>query len=245
MNDQVPRIAIPEPTSTESDYNQRSWPQYAQAVEACGAIAVPVSLSESPANVAKLVASCSGVLLPGSPADVNPQKYGQDAIPECAAADPAREAVDELLLQDAFNLHKPLLCICYGTQSLNVWKGGTLAQDLVTSINHKAGREIVEAHPVAIPDGTEHFKDFVPEIIVNSSHHQAIAIPGDGLDVIATAPDGTIEAIEQPGEHFVLGVQWHPERTFSANSASKAIFHDFVQAVRDWKPREIRESVAR
>jgi len=245
MTDQSPRIAIPEPTSTEPDYNQRSWPQYAQAVEACGAVAVPVPLSESPANVAKLVATCSGVLLPGSPADVNPQKYGQNAVPECAAADSPREAVDELLLQDAFNLHKPLLCICYGTQSLNVWKGGTLTQHLTTGIDHKAGRLIAEAHPVAISEETEHLKAFIPSIMVNSSHHQAIATPGDGLDVIATAPDGTVEAVEQRGQHFVLGVQWHPERTFSGSLASQAIFRDFVDTARAWKPREIRESVSR
>ena len=184
-------------------------------------------------------------MLPGSPADVNPQKYGQDAVPECAAADAPREAVDELLLQDAFNLHKPLLCICYGTQSLNVWKGGTLAQHLATGIDHKAGRLVAEAHPVAISEATEHLKAFTPSIMVNSSHHQAIAIPGDGLDVIATAPDGTVEAVEQRGQHFVLGVQWHPERTFSGSPASQAIFRDFVDAARAWKPREIRESVSR
>jgi len=240
-----PRIAIPEPTSTEPDYNERSWPQYARAVEACGGVAVPVSLSESPATVAKLVATCSGVLLPGSPADVNPQKYGQAAIPECAAADGAREAVDELLLQDAFNLHKPLLCICYGTQSLNVWKGGTLTQHLTTAINHKAGREVVEAHPVAITSRAEHLRDFAPSLAVSSSHHQAIATPGDGLDVIATAADGTVEAIEQRGKHFVLGVQWHPERTYAESPASQAIFRQFVDAARSWKPRDIRESVAK
>lgn len=240
-----PRIAIPEPTSTDPAYNQRGWPQYAGAVEACGAVAVPVRLSDSPAAVADLVASCSGVLLPGSPADLNPQKYGQEPVPECAAADSAREAVDELLLQDAFNLHKPLLCICYGTQSLNVWKGGTLIQRLTTGINHKAGREVAEAHAVAIPESAEHLQGLGPSITVNSSHHQAIAVPGDGLDVIATAPDGTIEAVEQRGEHFVLGLQWHPERTFPENPGSQAIFRAFVEAAKEWKPREIRESVAR
>jgi len=245
MNEKRPRIAIPEPNSTQPDYNQRSWPQYARAVEACGAIAVPVPLSESPTTVAKLVSSCSGVLLPGSPADLNPQKYGQEPIPECAPADSAREAVDELLLQDAFNLHKPLLCICYGTQSLNVWKGGTLTQHLTTDINHKAGREIAEAHAVLIPEIAERLSNFGPSVMVNSSHHQAVAIPGDGLDVVATAPDGTIEAIEQRGEHFVLGVQWHPERTFGTDSAAQSIFREFVDAARAWEPRAIRESVAR
>ncbi len=245
MNDRSPRIAIPAPNSMKPDYNQRSWPQYAHAVEACGAVAVPIPLSESPATVAKLISSCSGILLPGSPADVNPQKYGQDPIPECAAADPAREAVDELLLQEAFNMHKPLFCICYGTQSLNVWKGGTLIQHLASDIDHQAGREVTDAHQVSIADTTEHLKIFTAAATVNSSHHQAIAIPGDGLHVVATAPDGTIEAVEQKGEHFVLGVQWHPERTFSTDPASKAIFSEFVASSGAWKPREIRESVAR
>lgn len=245
MNDKAPRIAIPEPNSTQPEYNQRSWPQYARAVEISGGIAVPVPLSESPATVARLVASCSGVLLPGSPADVNPQKYGQEPAPECAAADSAREAVDELLLQDAFNLHKPLLCICYGAQSLNVWKGGTLQQHLATAINHKPGRDVLEAHPVAIAGGTKHLADFPASMTVNSSHHQAVALPGDKLDIAATAPDGTIEAIEQRGEHFVLGVQWHPERTFDFSAPSRTIFSNFVKAARSWTPREIRESIGR
>ncbi len=245
MSDQAPRIAIPEPNSTEPDYNQCSWPQYASAVEACGAVAVMVPLSESPATVARIVASCSGVLLPGSPADLNPQKYGQEPVPECAPADSAREAVDELLLQDAFNLHKPLLCICYGTQSLNVWKGGTLTQHLTSSLDHKPGRAVTEAHSVAITDRTDLLKNFAPAMTVNSSHHQAVATPGDGLEIAAIAPDGTIEAIEQRGDHFVLGVQWHPERTFATSPASRTIFHEFITASRDWKPREIRESVAR
>jgi putative glutamine amidotransferase len=245
MIDQPPRIAIPEPNSTQPDYNQRSWPQYAKAVEASSAVAVRIPLSESPANVARLVASCSGVLLPGSPADLNPQKYGQDAVPECTAADAAREAVDELLLQDAFNLHKPLLCICYGTQSLNVWKGGSLVQHLNTEINHKAGREIEEAHTVAVAPDARRLTGFPHSIAVNSSHHQAIAMLGDGLHVIATAPDGITEAVEQPGEQYVLGVQWHPERTFDVNPVSQAIFREFVAAAREWKPREVRESVAR
>jgi putative glutamine amidotransferase len=244
MTQEAPRIAIPEPTSAQPEYNQRSWPQYAHAVEASGGVPVRISLHESPAAVAKLVSSCSGVLLPGSPADVNPQKYGQEPAPECAQADPAREAADELLLQDAFNLHKPLLCICYGTQSLNVWKGGTLIQHLTTEINHKAGREIIEAHPAEITADSQRLGAMSGPATVNSSHHQAIDTPGDGLQVVATAPDGIIEAIEQRGEHFVLGVQWHPERTYEARPESRALFAEFVEAARSWKPREIRESIA-
>ena len=241
-----PRIAIPEPTSTDIEYNQRSWPQYAEAVEAAGGEAVKIPLSASPAEVATLANSCEGVLLPGSGADVNPEKYSQIRIPECAAADPAREAVDELLMQDAANLHKPLFGICYGTQSWNVWRGGTLIQDLKTPIDHKPGRGVREAHGVSLAEGS-HLARITGQtkIAVNSSHHQAIDQPGDGLAVVARSSDGVIEAVEGTSSHFVIAVQWHPERTFDSSPASQALFTAFVDAATQWQPREIRESVAR
>src|ERR1700726_4367084 len=123
---------------------------------------------------------------------MHPEKYGQERIPECAAAARAREAVDELLLQDAHSLYKPLLCICFGTQSLNVWRGGTLVQDLaILPVNHRAGRSVAVAHTAAIaPDsllGSLVVKDEAPEqdgflrLPINSSHHQALGIAGDAL----------------------------------------------------------------
>ena len=130
MNAQNPRIAIPEPTSTDEAYNQRSLPQYVRAVEAAGGVPVPIPLRESNETQARLLATCSAILLPGSPADVDPAKYGQQAVKECAAKDAPREAVDELLFKDAFATGKPILGICYGLQSLNVWRHGTLIQHL-------------------------------------------------------------------------------------------------------------------
>lgn len=242
----APRIAIPEPTLEDLEYNERSWPQYAQAVEASGGVAVKIPLSVPPAEVARLASSCEGVLLPGSGADVNPEKYGQERIAACAAADPAREAVDELLMQDAANLHKPLFGICYGMQSWNVWRGGTLVQDLQTGVNHQPGRTIREAHTVQIVDGSDLAKiTGSPEISVNSSHHQALDRPGDGLRVVArSSEDGVIEAVEGTGEQYVFCVQWHPERTVDGDETSRALFSSFVRAAAAWSPRPIRESVA-
>jgi putative glutamine amidotransferase len=245
----VPRIAIPEPNSQDSEYSARSWPQYAQAVEAAGGVAVKVPLSASPATVAQLVASCEGVLLPGSPADLNPQKYGEDAIPACNPADPAREAVDELLLQDASNLYKPLLGICYGFQSLNVWRGGTLLQHLTTAINHEAGRTVTDAHLVEI-EAKSRLRRLLGlgtrgTLSVNSSHHQAVGILGDGLVRAAWSPDdGVVEAAEGHGDQFLIGVQWHPERTYTENRAAQGLFQAFVDAAAVWEPRMISESVA-
>ncbi len=95
--------------------------------------------AQPPAATARLISECQGVLLPGSGADVNPQKYGEEPIAECAPADLARENVDELLLQDAHNMGKPILTICFGTQMLNVWRGGTLVQHLAEQpVKHRA-----------------------------------------------------------------------------------------------------------
>lgn len=235
------RIAIPEPTSSDSAYNQRSLPQYVAALEAAGATAVVVPLLEAQDKVAKCIAEAQGVLLPGSGFDVDPERYGEARKPECGPADAARTAVDELLLQDAFNLRKPILAICHGVQTLNVWRNGTLIQDLKTTVNHRPGREIVEAHPVRIR-ASSRLSGILPagsdlDLQVNSSHHQALREPGDRLLVTAISPqDGVIEAVELDAvDHFVVGVQWHPERTYQVSAVSRAIFAEFIRTATDWK----------
>jgi putative glutamine amidotransferase len=248
-----PRIAIPIPTSNDLEYNRRSWQQYASAVERSGGDPVEVQLGLPPADTARLLAGCQGVLLPGSGADVNPHKYGQEPIEECAPADLARENVDELLLQDAHNMGKPILAICFGTQMLNVWRGGTLVQDLAgVPVNHAAGRAVAVAHTAAVePDSLlgrlaavedPPKRDGVLRLPINSSHHQSVDTPGDGLRVSARSPeDGVVEAIENTpdgvGGSFVVGVQWHPERTFEESVASRALFARFVKEAGAWSPR--------
>jgi putative glutamine amidotransferase len=249
----LPRIAIPEPTSTDEAYNQRSLPQYIRAVEASGGTAVPISLHATPAEWAGILASCSGILLPGSPADVDPARYGQERVKECAAKDEAREAVDDLLLQGAFDQGKPILGICYGLQSLNVWRQGTLIQDLPNDlphtdgamsgvVNHQPGREVQKAHPIQVTQGSRLSRlvrgvgEEGPGLFVNSSHHQAIGRPGKSLMVAATSPDdGVIEALEgSDANQFLVAVQWHPERSYDASAASRAIFAAFLDAAREW-----------
>ncbi len=268
----APRIAIPQPCSDDLEYNQRAWPQYADAVAALGGDPVSIPLDAEPAAVMEIINSCAAILLPGSGNDVNPQRYGASRQQECNPPDPARENVDELLLQDAHNMHKPIFGICYGAQSLNVWRGGTLIQHLnPLPVNHRAGRSVAVAHSVVLnPDAritadlaadlahagppaaapaqsvTVEAQSAGPRLGVNSSHHQAIAIPGDGLRVVARCPqDLVVEAVEgtAPG-HFVLGVQWHPERTFDSSAASRTLFERFLAAAREWSPRIVTSSVA-
>jgi putative glutamine amidotransferase len=251
MNAQPPRIAIPEPTSTDEAYNQRSLPQYMRAVETAGGVPVPIPLQESSEKQARLLAICSAVLLPGSPADVDPARYGQPVAKECAAKDAPREAVDNLLFEDAFSTGKPILGICYGLQSLNVWRHGSLIQDLTHAergngklVNHDPGRDVQEAHAVVLAGSSRlsHVLGRVErgktDLQVNSSHHQAIDRPGEGLAVAGTSPvDGVIEAVEGTDpKQFVVAVQWHPERSYESSAASRALFAAFLDAARSWAP---------
>jgi len=240
-----PRIAIPLPHSGNRDYAERAIPQYERAVRLAGGEPVRVPLDQASSELMKIIERCDGVLLPGSNADVDPAKFGAPRSPRTAAADPRRDAVDALLLNDAYNLRKPVLGICYGLQSLNVYRRGSLIQHipdflpeaLRTRVDHAAGKKVAVAHAVEIEDdsrlaeivnGKEH-KLVVP---VNSSHHQSAETIGKGLRISARCPDdGIIEALEGTApDHFVLAVQWHPERSVDDDEASHAIFRALINA---------------
>jgi putative glutamine amidotransferase len=247
------RIAIPMPHSEDREYAERSIPQYERAVTLAGGEPVRIPLDQSPAAVMKLIEHCDAILLPGSKADVDPAKFASARSPQTAASDPERDTVDELLLQDAYKMRKPILGICYGLQILNVYRTGSLVQHIPdflpeetrTRVNHEAGRTVPVAHAAEIEgdsklgeivrgkngtaSGAERDKIVVP---VNSSHHQSADSIGDGLRVVARCPDdGIVEAIEgTASDHFVLAVQWHPERSVDEDEPSRAIFKSLVEA---------------
>ena len=244
-----PRIAIPRPNSDPA-YAAKVMPQYRRGVEVASGEPVEILITGLPNEIAQLAKTCGGVLLPGSPADIDPQKYGErERHPETAAMDVARDDADELLIQDAHNMRKPILGICYGMQSLNVWRSGTLRQHLATCVHHErpkgAPPSMFVAHPIVTESGTRLAAIIghaigqahgSPKVNVNSSHHQAVSLPGDGLLVSAICPeDGTIEAIENADpDHYVVGVQWHPERSLEDEEFSKAIFRSLVEAAQQW-----------
>jgi putative glutamine amidotransferase len=236
----TPRVAIPVPHSGDREYAERALPQYEEAVRMSGGEPVRIELDLPPSVIREQIQHCDAVLLPGSRADVDPRKYDAECHQKTAAADPKRHDVDQLLLQDAYNLHKPVLGICYGLQSMNVYRSGTLVQHIESVINHSAGRTVPKAHTVEIvPDSL--LAEIIGEnktVAVNSSHHQSADAVGDGLHVVArSTEDGIIEALEGTApRHFVMAVQWHPERSLNdgpelAHSAH-AIFRAFIQAAR-------------
>jgi putative glutamine amidotransferase len=239
-----PRIAIPLPHSADPEYAERAIPQYERAVELSGGEPVRIPLDRTPAEVMKLIERCDAVLLPGSKADVDPAKFGAPRLDQTADPDPKRDTVDELLLQDAYNMRKPVLGICYGLQILNVYRSGTLVQHIESSVNHEAGRKVSVAHDVKVEPGSK-LADIVARggrlvIGANSSHHQSADVIGDGLKVVGRCPqDGIIEALEGTSpDHFVVAVQWHPERSFDDDESSRAMFRALVEAAKE-KHREL------
>jgi putative glutamine amidotransferase len=240
-----PRIAIPMPHSTDHEYAGRAIPQYERAVTIAGGQPVRIELDTAPAELRSLIEACNGVLLPGSKADVNPSRFQQQKSPQTASADLRREEVDDLLLEYAYAHHKPVLGICYGLQSLNVFRKGSLVQHIPdflpentrAKVNHEAGRKVPVAHTVAIETGSRLAQivaddGFPLTVPVNSSHHQSAEILGDGLHVVARCPDdGIIEALEGTApDHFVVAVQWHPERSVDDDQYSRRIFRALIDA---------------
>lgn len=232
-----PRIAIPVPHSGDADYAGRALPQYVRAVDLAGGDVVTVPLDVTPSKVEVLMGGCDGVLLPGSRADVLPEKYGALRDPKTAEADLSRDAVDELLLVNAYEHRKPILGICYGLQILNVHRAGSLIQHIESPVNHEAGRKVAIAHDVVIEEGSvlalivKEGNGNRGKLPVNSSHHQSADSVGKSLRVSARCPDdGIVEALEGTDpDHFVLAVQWHPERSVDEDAASRAIFSALVR----------------
>jgi putative glutamine amidotransferase len=211
---------------------------YEEAIRRAGAdVRVLDRAVDRPEDV---VRSVDGVLLPGG-GDVLPSIYGEAAHPTYSAAEPGRDDYELELARRALAADLPLLAICRGIQVLNVACGGSLIQDIPeevgATVNH-THREtpVTIAHEVWIAEGSlldrlmhETLDD--DSCLVNSRHHQAPKKLGAGLAVSATAPDGVIEAIEDPSRRFCLGVQWHPEN-FYRTGEFRPIFEGFVEAAK-------------
>lgn len=163
---------------------------------------------DDPARAAEVVARLDGLVISGGP-DVDPARYGAGPDPRTDPPARERDAWELALVEAALAAGAPLLGICRGMQLLNVALGGTLAQHIEGHRGPAAG--VFGSHTVKPVPGTR-YAEAVPEAVtVPTYHHQAVDVLGRGLLASAHAEDGTPEAVELPGDRFVLGVQWHPE----------------------------------
>ena len=233
-----PRIGITMrlELATERFYLARD---YSEAVEAAGGLPVHLPLIPNPEFMKAVMASVDGLLLPGSDSDVDPLRYGREPHPNLGHVVPEKDDTDLLALAEAEESGMPVFAICFGLQSLNVFRGGTLIQDIGSqhpnAIKHEQGfPRDRSSHHVKILEGSMLNQlaggDRVP---VNSHHHQAVELLGRELVATAWASDGLIEAAEDPrGDRFVLGVQWHPELGWERDALSLALFARFIDEAR-------------
>ena len=243
---------MPWRTSIEELQGRRkAFDKYLRAVREAGGEPVEISLSLSPAKLKQTAESLDGFVLPGSPADVEPRRFGSRGHAQNSRPDKRREHTDDRLLDHALTMGKPVLAICYGVQLLNVHLRGTLVQDIPSEIrnalDHDGGAGRDEAlHPIRIKGGKLAELAGGSSARVNSSHHQSVDKPGRGLRVAARTPDGVIEALEwTTGPGWALGVQWHPER-MPGEPFAAALFRRLVREAQGHrKPPKSRSRQAR
>jgi putative glutamine amidotransferase len=208
---------------------------YADAIYAAGGAPLLIPLIPEPDYINAILDRLDGICLSGSGNDIDPLKYGREPRPGLGRVIPRRDSVDFLLLGGAEARQLPVLAICFGIQSLNVYRGGTLIQDIASELpaplkHMQEGEYKRNSHSVRLAE-----RSLLAELAggagatVNSYHHQAIDGVGADLEAIAWAADSVIEAVinTRPGQ-FMLGIQWHPEVTWDSDSFARAIFTHFV-----------------
>jgi putative glutamine amidotransferase len=225
------RIAL----TLDRDANRSESNDYLRSLRAAGAARSEIEI------VSRLEASDGDfdALLLGGGVDVDPARYGKALLENGnVEVDAERDRIDFELFERARQRGVPVLGICRGLQVVNVALGGTLVQDIPSErpseVVHQrtAGEKTRRDHHVAIAPGTRLAAlAGAPEIAVNSRHHQAIDAVAPGLAVSGTAPDGVPEAVEAPGESWLVAVQWHPEN-LAGDPVSERLFAEFVRAAR-------------
>ncbi|HET7591189.1 MAG TPA: gamma-glutamyl-gamma-aminobutyrate hydrolase family protein [Solirubrobacterales bacterium] len=213
---------------------------YLRAIEAAGAI--PMVIPPLPEEaVGPLLDRLDGICLSGGP-DLDPATYGAEPHPHLGPTEPDLDRFELAVARRANAREMPILAICRGTQALNVARGGSLIQHLPAvseEISHRQANPGNEtSHTIDIEPGSrlaaalgDDEVEVSDELDVNSFHHQAIERLGEGLKVVGRAPDGTIEAVEDPEHRFTIGVQWHAE-TLVHRTYEAALFRHFVEASR-------------
>lgn len=240
-----PIIAIPADLRS---FEGGSWHavqnQYIRAaLNAAGLMALIVPAMEEGYDIDAILDRVDGVLVSGAASNVHPSLYGTTATEAHGPFDPARDATSLPLIRRAIDRGMPLLAICRGIQELNVALGGTLD----TEIQEQPGRADHRKPEVPERDGMYAIRQTVKikegsciarylgssDILVNSLHRQAIATTAPRLQVEATAPDGTVEAVSViDAKGFALGVQWHPEYWAETDTPSRQLFEAYGDAVR-------------
>ncbi|MBI5706918.1 MAG: gamma-glutamyl-gamma-aminobutyrate hydrolase family protein [Armatimonadetes bacterium] len=196
---------------------------YAQRIADAGGMPLVIPPQADPRAVLAII---DGWLIPGGD-DIDSSKWGEELHPKARLQDPARYAIEQALFEAA-DPEMPILGICYGCQFLNVIRGGSLIQHLADGLESDRHTGGTLENVSVVPDSK------LARIVGSAStpgksyHHQGVGRLGDALSVSARHEDGTVEALEASDRPWVVGIQWHPERT--DGEGSKRLFRAFVEA---------------
>ena len=232
-----PWIGIPTRYHEKSEYIGQIR-HYLDAVLWAGGLPLLIPATGDPGITREYVERVQGVLLPGSPTDIDPGKYGAGPHVKLGKMHPEREATDFAILDLAEQEELPVLGICFGVQSINVHRGGSLVQDIPSVIANPLVHDEDDGKPAA-----RHMVRLMQDTLiarlagrgemeVNSYHHQSVERPGQDLRVSALSADGVVEALEDTTGRFLIGVQWHPERGWRDDAASQALFTALIEQAR-------------
>ena len=231
----TPLIGITCSVDEQADRLQLNAP-YLQAIEAAGGI--PVILAGSEETARQVLARLDGILFTGG-VDLDPAYFGEAPLPGLGEVSPRRDTFEVELCRAAYRLKVPSLGICRGCQLMAIALGGDVYQDLPSqrpeSLQHvQHAPRGHKSHDVSVTPGTRLSAIAGLESIrVNSFHHQAVRKLPEGAQLCAGAPDGVVEAFEDPGHPFWLAVQWHPEGLYQGDETAMRLFKALVEAARE------------
>ncbi len=227
-------------TSTVEDGKIRCPVAYIEAIRETGGIPVIIPVMQDTDSQADYLRRLDGLVLIGG-ADVPPAAYGEESHPTVHEMPPSRWEWERRLVQAWLQSEKPLLGVCLGAQLTNVVTGGTLIQDIPSQVGddvtHRQSGGV--RHAVTIHPGSRLREILgVDRLKVYSSHHQAVRTVGKDLVVVARSDDGVVEALEMPGQRWLLLLQWHPEQMDRPHR--ETVYGALVEACRAAAPREAR-----